>query len=201
MSKFLNKFRDLGELTGTTASDAIELDLQLGYSLQIAAVVETNANKVISAVSAAADTVTIVGHEYPLGLKVQLTTTGTLPAGLTVTTDFFLIIVDVDTLSFATTLANALAGTAVDITDAGTGTHTVEPVALAGGAWKIQGTNIPVDNPTSRVWVDIPGETANITVTANFLQLKDISHLRAIRLSAVVTAGSVSVSAWVNSKG
>lgn len=50
---------------------------------------------------------------------------GALPAGLAAVTDYFVIKVDANTFSFATSLANALAGTAIDLTTNGTGTQTL----------------------------------------------------------------------------
>jgi len=57
--------------------------------------------------------------------RVQLTTTTTLPAGLSLATDYYVIKVTDLTCKLATSYANAVAGTAIDITDAGTGTHTI----------------------------------------------------------------------------
>lgn len=59
------------------------------------------------------------------GTKVRLTTTVTLPAGLALATDYYVIKLSDTTFSLATSYANAVAGTAINITDAGTGTHTV----------------------------------------------------------------------------
>ena len=59
------------------------------------------------------------------GTRVQLTTTTTLPAGLATATNYYVIKVSDTTFKLATTYANAVAGTAINITDAGTGTHTV----------------------------------------------------------------------------
>ncbi len=59
------------------------------------------------------------------GTKVRLTTTTTLPAGLALATDYYVIKLSDTTFSLATSYANAVAGTAINITDAGTGTHTV----------------------------------------------------------------------------
>ena len=60
-----------------------------------------------------------------LGTRVRLTTTTTLPAGLATATDYFVIKVTDSTFKLATSYANAIAGTAINITDAGTGTHTI----------------------------------------------------------------------------
>lgn len=57
--------------------------------------------------------------------RVRLTTTGTLPAGLSLATDYYVIKVSDFVCEFATSYANAVAGTPVNITDAGTGTHTI----------------------------------------------------------------------------
>lgn len=59
------------------------------------------------------------------GTRVRLTTTTTLPAGLSLATDYYVIKVTDSTFKLATTYANAIAGTAINITDAGTGTHTM----------------------------------------------------------------------------
>jgi len=59
------------------------------------------------------------------GTRVRLTTTTTLPAGLSTETDYFMIYQSTTTFQLATSKANALAGTKIDITDTGTGTHTV----------------------------------------------------------------------------
>lgn len=59
------------------------------------------------------------------GTRVRLTTTTTLPAGLALATDYYVIKVTDSTFKLATTFANAVAGTAINITDTGTGTHTM----------------------------------------------------------------------------
>jgi hypothetical protein len=57
--------------------------------------------------------------------KVRFTTTTTLPTGLSLATDYFLVRVSATTARVATTYANAIAGTVIAFTDAGTGTHTL----------------------------------------------------------------------------
>lgn len=60
-----------------------------------------------------------------VGTRVRLTTTTTLPGGLALATDYYVIKVSDTTCKLATSYANAIAGTAINITDAGTGTHTM----------------------------------------------------------------------------
>lgn len=68
---------------------------------------------------------TSVPSNILVGTRVRLTTTTTLPAGLATATDYYVIRLSDTTFSLATSYANAVAGTAINITDAGTGTHTV----------------------------------------------------------------------------
>ena len=56
----------------------------------------------------------------------RLTTSGAdLPSGLSTGTNYWMIRVNATKLSFASTLANAIAGTVVALADDGTGTHTL----------------------------------------------------------------------------
>lgn len=58
--------------------------------------------------------------------KVRFTNSGgALPTGLTAGTDYWLVRVSATTARVATSFANAIAGTVVAYTDAGTGTHTL----------------------------------------------------------------------------
>jgi hypothetical protein len=59
------------------------------------------------------------------GTRVRFTTTTTLPAPLATATDYYLIKVTDSTFKVATSYANAIAGTQIDITTTGTGTHTI----------------------------------------------------------------------------
>jgi hypothetical protein len=69
-----------------------------------------------------------VASVYVTGDLVRLTTTDTLPAadggGLSINTDYFVIYVSDTEIRLARTLALAYAGTYIDITDTGAGTHT-----------------------------------------------------------------------------
>ena len=78
------------------------------------------------------------------GDRVQVTTTGTLPTGLSLATNYYVIpyqrvaVEGVQArIKLAASLSDALAGTAIDITSAGTGTHTITKNAeprYTGGA-------------------------------------------------------------------
>ncbi len=76
---------------------------------------------------AASDVCTAVSNAIltDTGTQVKLTTTDTLPAGLSTSTKYFMVYQSATTFKLATSLANAQAGTIIDITGTGTGTHTV----------------------------------------------------------------------------
>ena len=75
--------------------------------------------------AAATDIITATSTiQTTTGVEVTFTTTATLPTGLAASTTYYMIYQSATTFKVASTLANALAGTAVDITDTGSGTHT-----------------------------------------------------------------------------
>jgi hypothetical protein len=76
---------------------------------------------------ASTDTITIVAHGLTTGDgPFQVSNAGGgLPSGLAAATNYWVIVTGVDTLKLATSLANAIAGTAIDVTTAGTGTQTI----------------------------------------------------------------------------
>jgi len=81
-------------------------------------------NKAVSAIGT--NTFTITGHQFNTGQSITLTTSGALPTGLAIATTYYIIKVDANTISLATTLANALAGTVITFTSSGSsGVQTV----------------------------------------------------------------------------
>lgn len=73
----------------------------------------------------AGDTLITAAKPWKMGDGMGLTTTGTLPAPLALATTYFLIRETTTKFKLATTLANARARVAIDITDTGSGTHTL----------------------------------------------------------------------------
>lgn len=70
--------------------------------------------------------VTQTGHGMPVGgcVKVQFTTTGALPTGVSASTTYYATIVDANTYKLSTSFANAQAGTFVATSGSQSGTHT-----------------------------------------------------------------------------
>jgi hypothetical protein len=87
--------------------------IQNGYTLD-SDTTFTNAN-----VNTGSDTIAVTGHGYRTGVPFTLLTSGTLPAPLATSTTYYAIVIDTNTLKVATSRANALAGTAIDLTTTG----------------------------------------------------------------------------------
>lgn len=78
-------------------------------------------------VNTGTEVITISSHGFSTGDRVQLSNTdGTLPGGISVLTDYFVIKTAANTLKLAASLSDAFAGTAINISSAaGGGTHTL----------------------------------------------------------------------------
>lgn len=147
-------------------------------------------------VTVGSDTLNISSHSFTDLQRVQASTTGTLPAGLSTSTDYYIIYVDSDNVKLASSIANAVADTAVDITAAaGGGTHTLTSeynlvVVDANGSEKIdQLDNFSI---TSR------DESAVFYLDSTGVKV-DSSHLtgfKEIELAADFTASSPVNGTW-----
>lgn len=87
---------------------------------------------------------------------VVFTTTGTLPAGLSTGTIYYVYQASASTFYVATTLANANAGTHINITDAGSGVHTVstiDPGTIKHYARDPRTGTMYAHDSNGRVWV------------------------------------------------
>lgn len=142
--------------------------------------------------SAGTDLLTIASTaSYSTGVKVRVSNSGgALPGPLVAATDYFVISNDATTLYLATTLDNALAGTHIDLIDAGSGTNTLHltgqlPVPLTVGTdyycIKVSPTTFYLAdsyaNAISGVHIDLKTNGAlTMTVTSNGqLQLGSIT--------------------------
>ena len=122
-----------------------------------------------TAVSTAADTITSTGHKLLTGTKLTYLQVGaTAITGLTDNTAYFAIVVDADTFKLASSLANAQAGTAINLTGTGSSTQTftgdtaAATASIAGGVvTTITVTNVgsAYTNSAPTVTIAIPRRT------------------------------------------
>lgn len=86
--------------------------------------------RVIGNVDASADALYIEAHNLAVNDVVQFTTTGTLPAGISLSTDYYIKTAPTGNVTISATLG----GATLNITDEGMGTHTITLSALVGSS-------------------------------------------------------------------
>ncbi len=138
------------------------------------------------------NTLGIPSHGFVTGLKTQLTTTGTLPAPLLTATDYYVIVVDANTIKLATSQANALAGTAINITNTGSvnATGTITPTALAGGQVAFYAS------ATKEVWTLLRAATS-ISADGSVLFEEERATYRYFKAVKSLTAGVLDLKAYI----
>lgn len=110
----------LGTLVNAQAYDVFVYDNS--GTLTLEAVEWSNATVTMTIASPCV--VTWTGHNLQTGDSVTLTTTGALPTGLSVDTQYFVTKIDADTFNLSTSLANVAAGTKINTSGSQSGTHT-----------------------------------------------------------------------------
>tara|TARA_E500000178_G_scaffold229629_1_gene226227 strand:+ start:1971 stop:3860 length:1890 start_codon:yes stop_codon:yes gene_type:complete len=102
--------------------------------------------ELVTAVTVGTDTLTSANHVFSTGDRVKITSDGAIPGGLIGGTTYFVIDVDSDNFKLAATASDAAGGSAVNITDTGSGTitvaHTLYLVAGSNGALSIDGVTL-----------------------------------------------------------
>ncbi len=187
----------------TDSSLSFTLQHMYGFSVQAVFTNATPSNTtfVDADVNTGTDTITKAAHGLVTGLAVTLTTTGVLPTGLALATTYYIIRLTSSTYQFASSVANALAGTPVDITAAaGGGTHTVNVTALSATAG-LQVTNDDATDPTVVPNWDDLAIPASVTATGSQIYNFDGVHYAFARFKVTVTSGQLTVAARVNGKG
>lgn len=105
------------------------VDLQGYYRLSTTNVTGTGSRTLINSntftASSSSGLLLTYTNDFASLTRVRVTNSGgALPTGLAIDTDYWLVRVSATTARIATSLANAIAGTVISYTDAGTGTHT-----------------------------------------------------------------------------
>lgn len=149
-----------------------------------------------SDVDADENTITIASHGLVTGTKItKITTDGTLPGGLSLLTVYYVIVVDDDTIKLATSLANAKAGTAVNLTNGGSAgaTHTIDFPVLGTaniGIWfSNDGTNFQL-------------LTTATGITAGSHKIWDLvdKYYKYIRVAVAIDAGATGMKCYLFGK-
>jgi microcystin-dependent protein len=104
--------------------------------------------------------VTLNAHGFVGGERVYLTTTGALPTGLAVDTNYWVIYVDANTFRLASSQANYLSSTAINTSGSQSGTHTLfhSPYGVSGS------TNFLLPDLLGRIPVGASGSGGKVLV-------------------------------------
>jgi hypothetical protein len=162
----VDKSELIARTTGSTSASTLQYEAR--DSVNVVAVNET------FTVDAGANTLTIA-RVYTTGEKVRLTSTGSLPSPLEGNKDYWVLKVDDTTIRLSSTLANAFAGTSIDLDDTGTGTHTVHLYSIQVNCYQqtqrepvIAGSSDGITEFQSFVLpdVDILQDTIKITINS-----------------------------------
>lgn len=123
-----------------------------------------------------------VNHGFVSGAAVDYAASTTAIGGLTTATTYYVVRINKDWFQLATTQANALLGTVIDLTTKGAGTHTLTTSSITGeiagagtvnittGSEKLDGseTNFTgLFSPGDTFSISIPQTLTNVAVTAD----------------------------------
>jgi hypothetical protein len=111
--------------------------------------------------STSTDLLTHSNIALPNLAKVQVSSTVTLPAGLSASTDYFVIKVSDTTCRLATSRNNAIAGVGVDIIDTGSGVHSLRSLLPR----YVDGNNVQVMAVCVAAGAGVGGTTFTINYT------------------------------------
>jgi hypothetical protein len=138
--------------------------------------------------------VTKANHGYTSGRLGQLTTTTTLPAGLSTGTDYYIVKVTDNTFGFATSYATAFSTSGiVNVTADTAGVHTFTPTAASATA-KIQYSN------DGNTWLDIASMSGSTNSTGSVIYNQADAYWAYIRFMHTVAAGQANVSCVLTRK-
>jgi len=143
----------------------------------------------ITAVDTTDDILTIVGHGFPDGKVIQLSTTDTLPGGLQAGVAYYVIDGTADTFK----LALSEGGAAVDISSAGAGTHsagrryTEGDLVTSSGSVYYATVNQPLSAPPDvDEWYALPSEAYEIPMPFEEVDLMDIHYVQSADVLTLV---------------
>ncbi len=179
-------------VNGDTGAHALVQASGSGASALIALATTPLAGGTDGEVDVPDSTLSIPSHGFTTGLKIRLTTTGTLPAPFLTGTDYFVIVIDADTIQLASSLVNAVAETFIVIVDDGAdgSVNTVTAIALSGVSVTFKKSNDRIN------WVNIQSATT-ITVDGSVMLSQPNVSYRYFKAVKALTAGVVDLQALV----
>lgn len=121
----------IGRVFVVSANQVFSLSKKVDWRYRFDATPPAAKNFSNTDVNTGTDQITITAHGFFTGLKVQFSGSATFPAPLTTGVDYYVIRVDANTIKLAVNFADAVAGTAINITGAGNNSYTFTPQAYS----------------------------------------------------------------------
>ncbi len=200
----MTRFNDIKEttaynaahLTYGTVSSSHQHDIQSQYSVYMNVTNDSPTTNVFTTagMTTVGDFVNMVAHGYQTGLLGLMTSSGGLPSDFPTANTYYIIARTVDTVQFATSLANAIAGTPVDITAKdGTGNHSFKPTALSGLGVHLEAS---IDGSN---WFPMASSTLT-SVGATLMSYTGVSY-NYVRANCTMASGQVTATVKIRSLG
>tara|TARA_B100000035_G_scaffold11031_1_gene9310 strand:+ start:2328 stop:3137 length:810 start_codon:yes stop_codon:yes gene_type:complete len=98
---------------------------RIGVNIEGAQVATIGKPSTVSTVDTASNELSITAHPFNTGDRVVVTSTGSVPGGLAANVGYFVISVSPNSIKLATSRANAVSNTDIDIQSSGSGTISV----------------------------------------------------------------------------
>ncbi len=98
---------------------------KIGVNIEGSQVATIGKPSTVGAIDTSSNALSITGHPFNTGDRVLVTSTGNNPGGLSPSVGYFVISASGNSIKLATTRANAVSGTDIDIQSVGSGTITV----------------------------------------------------------------------------
>lgn len=152
----------------------------------------TPATIVIPSASISGNIFTHTNHGFSTGTVGQFTTDGALPTPLMTSADYYIIFRTVNTFSVAASLEDAQAGTAITLSDSGTGNQTFIPNVLNGVVVKLQASN------DGENYADITDKNVTISADGNILWDLGNVNFRFLRVSETPSVGTINLTLIFN---
>lgn len=181
----------VGEYAQSFISEPIALDNSIGFSCVFKKTDSIVIDNTFSLVSLNAFTISL--HGYKTGLKVRFTTTGSLPSGLSLATDYYLIAVSINTIMVAASQVEAGNGEYISISG-GSGTHTIQVQPFQPVFIKLEAS---IDGD---LWVNIPDATYEIKNDAQMIE-HEAAFYHYVRVITDLSSGQYDFNSKIMVKG
>lgn len=177
--------------TSTVTMTAYSVALGTDVSFQIAGSLTAQVAAVVPSASISGNVFTKTAHGLVTGTVGQFTTSDTLPTGIVAVTNYWIIRLTANTFSVGSSLANAQAGTAVVLSDAGVGNQTFTPTS-GSGVIKLQ------QSCNGTTWFDVSGDSLTINGAVSALWAISPVTTQYYRTLFTPTSGVVNFTTLVN---